>query len=350
MKLNWSFILFLCCSFSAFGQILTDVPVVDIDVDALELECEYCQPGVKNKSRSKGLAIEYGSRGSGRLVDDEQDPSDPNNRYSSWRNLEVKLTAPLLIKDHFKILAGYKYYQEGFSFTEIGNAHFTEISNLNDLNLKGSSFSLIINRSLDERRYLAFQLRYVVSGNFDGIAEFKNRNAAYRALGLYGVKPNEDLEWGVALSVSKNFRRFNVIPLILYNRNFSPKWGLEALLPAFVYLRNNVSPSSIMLGGIEFGNKNFRLDIPQEGEEALDYAYNQSHLKAILKYEQRIVPWIWVGAEVGYQHNLNSRFEAKNDNSTSFFLRATNSPFFNLSLFLSPHNNEEDPRPHKVLK
>ncbi len=340
MKFNWTPILLLFCAFPAFGQIITDIPVVDIDVDAVEVK-SYCQPGVKNKSRSKGLVINYGSRGSGQLVNSKQDASDLNNEYSKWDNLEIKLKAPLLLKDNFKILVGYKYYQEGFNFTEIGTAHFPVISNLNDSKLKSSSFSLILNKSLDERRYLAFQLRYNVSGNFGGIAKFNDRYAAYRGLAIYGVKPSDDLEWGIALTVSKNFRRFNVIPFFLFNKNFSPKWGLEALLPGFVYLRNNISPSSIMLGGIEFGNKNFRLDIPQDGGEDFDYAYNQSHLKAVLKYEQRIVPWVWVGANVGYQYNLNTRFEGKNNNTTDFFLRARNAPFFNLSLFISPHTKDD---------
>lgn len=340
LKFYCFFIVLICCSIPTFGQIITDVPVVDIDVDALEVKA-YCQPGVKNKSRSKGLEIAYGNRGSGRLTNSKQDPGDLNNDYSRWDNLRIKLKAPILLKENFKILIGYKYYQEGFNFTEIGSAHFPVISNLDEFNLKSSSFSLTLNKSLNERSYVALQLKYSVSGNFSGLGKFSDRYATYRALGVYGVKPSNDFEWGIALNVSKNFRRFNVIPFLLLNKNFSPKWGLEALLPGFIFMRHNISPSNIMLGGIEFGNKNFRLDIPQEGAEDLDFAYNQSHLKAVIKYQRRIIPWLWAGAEVGYQYNLNTRFEAKNVNTTSFFLRANNAPYFRVSIFVSPHSKED---------
>lgn len=332
--------MLLCLSSPLQGQVITDVPSVDIDVDNLEVK-SFCQPGVRNKSRSKGLEIKYGNRGAGQLTNSKEDTGNLSNKYNKWENLEIKLKAPLLLKDNFKILVGYKYYQERFDFSEIGSTHLPVISSLNEHTLKSSSFSLTLNKSFDERRYAAIQFQYAVGGNFSGLGKFQNRYASYRALGVYGVKPSEDFEWGVALNISKNFRRFNVIPFFLLNKNLSPKWGIEALLPAFINLRHNISPGNILLTGLEFGNKNFRLDIPQEGSPDLDLAYNQSHLKAVVKYQRRIIPWVWVGAEVGYQYNLNTRFEAKNDNTTGFTLRATNTPFFNLSIFVSPHSKED---------
>jgi len=316
------------------------VPGVDIDVDNLEVK-SFCQPGVRNKSRSKGLEIKYGNRGAGQLTNTKEDSGNLTNKYGKWENLEIKLKAPLLLKENFKVLLGYKYYQESFNFTEIGSTHLPVIANLNENTLKSNSFNLTLNKSFNERIYAAVQLQYTVSGNFNGLGKFNNRYASYRAFGVYGVKPSEDFEWGIALNVSKNFRRFNVIPFFLLNKNFSPKWGIEALLPAFINLRHNISPGNIMLTGIQFGNKNFRLDIPQEGSPDLDFAYNQSHLKAVVKYQRRIIPWVWVGAEVGYQYNLKTRFEAKNNVSTGFNLRATNAPFFNLSIFASPHSEED---------
>jgi len=340
LKSIWLIILLICFTVPVFGQIVTNVPVVDIDVENVEV-ITYCQPGVKNKSRSKGLEISYGNRGSGQLTNSKQDPGDLRNKYSKWDNLQAKLKIPVILKDDFKVLIGFKYYQEGFEFTEIGRAHEAVITNIGENNLKSSSFSVVINKSLDERSYLALQLRYMVSGNFAGIGKFSDRYATYRALAVYGVKPNPDLEWGFAVNFSKNFRRFNVIPFFLYYKNFSPKWGLEALLPGFIYMRHNISPGNILLGGVQFGNKNFRLDIPQEGQADLDYAYNQSHLKASIKYQRRIVPWLWVSAQVGYQYNLNTRFEGKNAITNSFFLEARNAPYFRVGIFVSPHSKED---------
>lgn len=334
-------LLFTLCTYPIFGQIIPEVPQVDIDVEDIEQVRTFCQPGIRNKSRSKGLEIIYGNRGSGQLSNSKLETGEQQNKYSKWDHLQVKLKAPIIIKDDFKLLAGYKYYQEGFNFTEIGTAFPSVISNINENNLRSSSFSLVINKSLNERSYVALQLRYMVSGNFSGLAKYGDRYATYRVLAMYGVKPSVDLEWGFALNVSKNFRRFNVIPFFILHKNFNDKWGLEALLPGFIYARYNLKPGNILLGGIEFGNKNFRLDIPQEGGEELDYAYNQSHLKALVKYQRRVIPWLWVSAQVGYQYNLNTRFEAKNTNTTSFSLRARNAPYFKVGLFVSPHSKED---------
>ena len=338
MKFNIAIFFLFCFFLSANGQLVSELPEYESDIDVHNLkEKNFCQPGVQNKSRSKGLAIRYGYLGSGSLNSETDETGNSNNEFSKYENLEIKIKIPIIVKENLKVLIGYKFYQEGFDFTEIGSTNFTAISDININSIKQSSFSLIVNKSLNERNYLALQLRYTLSGNFSGVGSFKNRFAAYRVLGVYGIKPNEDFEWGIALSVSQSFRRFNVIPFVLLYKNFSPKWGFEALLPGFAFMRYNASPQDILLGGLQFGNKNFRLQIPEEGTEGLDFAYSRSNLKAAIKYQRRIIPWLWTSLQVGYQYNFNSRFEAQNDITPEFDLRLSNTPYIQVGLFVSPH-------------
>ena len=66
--LRYFLILFLICSESfqanLFSQIKPEILPEDFVRNETNITC-YCKPGVRNNSRSKGLAISYGFLGSG---------------------------------------------------------------------------------------------------------------------------------------------------------------------------------------------------------------------------------------------------------------------------------------------
>ena len=319
-----------------FAQLKPDIFPEDIGTPGGQIVRCFCKPGVRNKSRSKGLEIAYATRGSGTFGDEEDNVDPPYTEFGNWASFEFDLKGPVLNKEGFKFLVGYKYAGEIFDINNVG-ADFPEtFQQLDNVTLKSGNISAIITKPLNERQYMAFRFRYTANGSFDGIMNFDQRYAIYKAMGVFGMKKHSDFEWGVGLSFSKSFRRTNILPFIVYNRSFINNWGIEAAFPGYVYGRYNLSDKTIFLAGTEYASSSYRMDVPVANDAPLDYALNHSELLFLFRWEQQIVPWVWTNVRTGFQMNFSTDFETKAANTQTFLVDPTNSLFFEIGIFISP--------------
>lgn len=299
-----------------------------------DLKC-YCKPGVVNKFRSKGLSLNYGiNTGGGYEAAGNSLFMDTPSSLDRLNHLEFKIKIPILIKDRTRVLLGYQYYSEFYQFDRIGLDYEAAFQNLDNNNLKKNSYGLIISHSLDEDNYLGFRYNYSSNGNYDGWMDFAGKYAIHKLVGIYGFKKTDDFEWGIGLIISKSFRRTSALPFLLYNKNFSPKWGIESVFPANVFLRHNIDPSTIAAVGLEYGSQSFRLSvddiIPQ------DYAFNHSELSLVWSIERHLTSWVWANIKLGLQRNFSSDFESKIADTASFFAEPKNGVMFQFGFFISP--------------
>jgi len=309
---------------------------VDANISVAEIRC-FCKPGVRNKSRAKGLELSYQLVGRGTYKPESHSMSGPLSKYTSLQSLRFSLKVPILNKPGLKLLAGYRYVSESFAFSQFGSDFRETFEAMDQRHFKSNSIDLLFTKSIDEKRYFTFRMRNSCNGNYSGQVLFNHRYNIYKGLALFGIKRNEDHEWGFGVNFSTGFRRrTSILPFILYNRNFNPKWAIESALPAFVFMRYNLSPQTLALGGVEYNGQSYRLDVDQNTAAPLDYAFNHSEILASLQLEQQVSGWIWVNLKFGYQYNLSSDFESKNSNSEAFRVEPTNAPFIQVGVFLSP--------------
>lgn len=314
-------------------------PISAIDeavIGSTPIRC-LCKPGVRNKSRSKGVELAYGLIGRGTYAPkgDEQ-LTPPYSSYSRWQNLRASIQVPVVNKPGFKLLLGYRHTQEFFAFSRFSPDYQETFQALDKNRLYSNSLSAIATRSFNDKNYMVVRLRHSSDGNYSGVKLFDSRYNSFRALVMYGIKRHQDFEWGVGVNVSTGFRRsFMALPFILYNRNFNDKWAIESTLPAYVFLRHNIKDGTIALGGVELNSQSYRLDV-KSGAVPQDYAFNHNELLASLQLERRIAPWVWVNVKAGYQFNLNASFESKLPNGADFRVNPSNAPFFRMGIFLSP--------------
>lgn len=336
-----------CLNTSVFGQIKPDIIPEDFITEETHVTC-HCKPGVRNKSRSKGLELTFGRLGGGTFISDENG-SDELSDYSSLNQFGVNLKFPVVNKDALKILLGYKYFSERFNFDDVGVPFQETFQRLDDARLKSNSISVIVSKPLNETKYLAFRLRYSTNGDYNSFIAFEGRYSIYKFLGIYGIKPNDDFEWGVGLSINRSFRNNNVLPFVVYNRTFSDRWGIEAILPASVYMRCNFNPDLILLMGANFNSSSYRIDTEDDfPNNQLSYAFNHSEILPGVELEYKISNWVWANLNLGYQINLSSDFDSRNDNTPFFTADPTNSVFFRVGVFLSPpdHFGDKDDKKH----
>ncbi len=309
---------------------------VDANISVAEIRC-FCKPGVRNKSRSKGLELSYNLVGRGSYKPESHSSSGPLSKYTNLQSFRFSLKAPILNKPGIKLLAGYRYVTESFAFSQYGPDFRETFEAMDSRRFNSHSLDVLFTKSFDEKKYFSLRIRNSCNGNYSGVVLFNDRYNIYKALALFGVKRDEDKEWGFGVNFSTGFRRrTSILPFILYNRNFNPKWAIESALPAFVFVRHNLAGSTLLLGGIEYNGQSYRLDVDQNTPAPLDYAFNHSEILASVQLEQQVSGWIWVNLKVGYQYNLSSDFESKNLNSEAFKVEPTNAPFLRIGLFLSP--------------
>jgi hypothetical protein len=309
---------------------------INLNTDEVELRC-FCEPGVRYKSRTKGLEVTYGTMTNS--VFEPEEPTVLTQPYSSFENqqqFKFDLKFPLINRDQFKLFMGYRYFSEFYQFDQIG-VDFTEtFTMLDQRNLKSNSVTAIMIKPINETQYLVGRLAYSSNGNYQGWMNWDGKYGIFNALAAFTVKPNDFLEWGVGVNVSSSFRRTSFIPIVILNRTFNERWGLEAILPGFVFGRYNINTYNILLFGIEYDSRSYRMEVSNTGSTPFDYAFNRSAFQSSVRLEHRFAPWVWGNFKLGYQINFSSDFEATSAPTPGFLVEPTNSLFVNVGLFLSP--------------
>lgn len=352
MLLKKTFLLSLIyyCTFIGFiqAQIAPDFFVEDaVDAETLRgVDCNWCTPGLKNKSRSRGLEIAYQALGNSLYKTVETPLKDPFPELNHLGLLILKLKAPVILKENFKFLVGASYRPEYYNIGNFSGNFSPEFAQVDGETMKSTAFQALATKSLNEYSYLTFRFKAKYNGDYEGFVDFNKRYGIYSLTGIYGVKKSELLEWGIGLTFNSSFRnRFIALPVFLYNRNFNQKWGIELFLPAIAKIRYNLSPKTILLGGVNFSSRNYRINVERDINMSTvnaDYILRHSEIQMGIELEQKIVPWIWLNARIGYQTNFRTTFEAKNEFAREFAVEPTNAPFLRLGIFVSP--------PDKMMK
>ncbi|MEK7254410.1 MAG: hypothetical protein AAB316_06680 [Bacteroidota bacterium] len=328
-------LLFLLATTSAFSQTKPDFFPEDITSEGIEVRC-FCKPGVRYKSPTKGIHLSYVFMNGGTLEPEDGNFTEPYSDIQFIHYLELDMKAPLISKDGFNLLMGYQFSSKYYQFDQVGVDFPETFQELNNHNLKSNSISTYLTKALNETSYLAFRLRYSSNGNYNGLVNFRDRYAIYRLLGVYARKPHDDLEWGIGVTASNSFRKFNALPFVIFNKTFNEHWGIESALPGFIFLRRNFNEANISLVGVEYLSQSYRFDVITPVDDHLAYAFNHSEGVASASLQHQFSSWIWGNLKAGYQLNFSTDFESKLPGTEAFKVEPADGVFFNLSLFLSP--------------
>lgn len=300
-----------------------------------------CQPGVPNKSPGRGLLLEYSLVGHQRMAP----PSGPKDGPMSSKIGHVerfvgKIKLPIVHRKGFNLLLGYEYSEEVFHFDHIGDYQTEVFTSLDGESLRTNQFAAYLTKVLNERMYLGAKLGTTYRGSYDGAMGFSPKHANYGALGLLGIKPRPDLEWGVGLGFSKNFFQTIVLPFFIYNQTFNDRWGIESVLPVQIRLRYNAGPGDILMLGLEYQSDAYAVDVPATGQlDASHYYFRHAEIALKATYDKHLFSWAWFNAEAGFQVARRSRFDHSERADLDFRVRSSPQPFLRTGLFLCPPRN-----------
>lgn len=294
-----------------------------------------CRPGVQNKTRSRGLEIAYIRNAGGAIRAENGFLTGRPSRIDHIENLIFKLKLPLVNTEGVKVLAGFTYRPEKYYFDTVGVDYAPIFRHINGQNLKNTGFEVFGTKSFNDRHYGVLRVKASFNGDYNGLASLRSQYAIYNVTSVFGVKKSDDLEYGFGLTYTSSFRNTTILPFLVYNRNFSEKWGIESVLPALAVLRYNFSPNTILTTGFRYNSRSYSLDVPDNNRDVI-YEMNHSEVRFLLSAEKRLVPWIWLDAEVGYQLNFSTDFTVDELPEASFQVENDNNIYFKIGLFLSP--------------
>lgn len=263
--------------------------------------------------------------------------SSPVSRY---RGLRLGFNAPVISRSNFILNLGLTYWG-----TEVGidNPEASTLWPKLNRGLRSTGINATVFKPLDERHFLLLQANADQSGNYQGFDDLSSKGLTYSGTAVYGWKPSDLFMWG--LGVTRTYRAGQLlhIPVVFYNRTFSPKWGVEAIFPARVNLRRSFGTSSLLMLGYELEGNTYYLG--QQTGTSGDLYLRRGELKPRITFERKLAGFVWAAAQVGYRYNY--RFDVfANQNPTGerdgllgsepsrFDNTLTNPLYFNISVNL----------------
>lgn len=259
-------------------------------------------------------------------------------RINSARGIRLAFNAPLISRNDYIFNVGLTYWNTGLDLANPERSpYFRQLQD----GLRTTGINTTIFNPFDSKRFFLLQLNLDANGTYRGPGDLRSEHFTFSGTGIYGWKPNDNLQWGLGLSRTYRAGQLLYIPVLLYNRTFSPQWGCEVVFPARAELRRNFGTTALLKFGYELEGNTYYL-----GQTAGQDVYlRRGELKPRFTYEQRLAGFVWVSAQAGLRYNYrNDAFVNQDPTGKKESLLGsepalykntlTNPLFFNLSLNL----------------
>jgi hypothetical protein len=319
------------------GQVLRDAQ----DLKDIIGPRVFATPAVSGMSRSKGIIVRYETLPSYGISSRSANPVVGSGEAKLRHNerLDLRLFVPFMNKPALKAVVGLQYSLESFDFP--AGTDYPFYTNLEDRRFRVLGGQVVVLHSFAERSYAVVRVKGSLNGDYNSLRELNiTRYMRYSMEAVYGWQSGPNRSYGGALQITHNFGRTTVLPAIIFNRTFSEKWGMEAVFPAQVLFRRNVSDKTLLFMGYggESMRYNMRTDNPSfAGVDSLQL--RRIDIRGRLRWEQEIHDFLWFGLESGLQVNLRHRaldqFSERSRNAL-IFSRTQPTPYLRAEIFLVP--------------
>ncbi len=354
MKQKWisTGLLALCMAFAAPS--LAQVDDDDLgDFDAQEFSGyqdsekvkRFCTQKVRLLSPAKLISIGYEVAGPFDIASKPGEISgleglgEQTGRVNAVHGMQLLANFPVISKSSYILNLGVNYNESTYNVSRETDHPLHR--NLDRFGLRTAGVNFTLFKPLNERNFLIFQGSADFNSNyiFDRPADFSN-SMTYSGAGIFGWKPNDDLMWGLGVTRTYRGGESLIIPVVMYNKTFNDRWGIEMLLPARLNVRRNFSATSLLMFGFEIVGNSYFLNT--DTRDAAMGNFNQLHLrrsevKVRFTWEKSIKDFMWISAQAGAIYFYKYGVSASESTPSGDFLIANKNtiPFYmNISLNL----------------
>ena len=257
---------------------------------------------------------------------------------NSARGLRLGFNAPVISRNNFILNLGLTYWNTS---QDVANPERSSYLRLLEDGLRTTGFNATVFKPLDNKRFIIVQFNADANGNYRKPGDLESKHLTYSGTAIYGWKPNDNFQWGLGATRTYRAGQLIYVPVLLYNRTFSPQWGCEVVFPARAELRRSFGTKALLKFGYELEGNTYYLG--QANNQ--DVYLRRGELKPRLTYERQLAGFVWLSAQAGLRYNYrNDAFRDQNPTSERdglfdsepelFKNELTNPLYFNLSLNL----------------
>jgi hypothetical protein len=258
--------------------------------------CQEIQPGLAGMAPSKWITIKHMQAPGSRY----RSSTSETQRYTQ-EDLYVRAWLPVLHKPRYTLVLGPHYRTEQLEIDTKGENPMHQMSNWKLRSMGLDMKSLV---KLDSTSFLVVAAQLNKSGSR---AEIPLRNIPlnYSFTAVYLKNKGMDKEIGFGLMASKN-RNITLLPVFVFNYNFSPKSGIEITLPKKVAFRYNMSPKDILYLKSEAVSRTYYI-----AEQAGAFGFfRKIDMDTGVMYNRRINKIMGVELFGGYRTNISNTLPA----------------------------------------
>ncbi len=305
----------------------------------------YCTQKVLYATPTKLISVGYEAQGAydfRTVLPNDGNPfvlNTRDTRIRDARGLRLAFNAPVISRNSFILNLGLTYWNTGQS---VADPDRSPLFPLLDRGLRTTGFNATVFKPLDTKRFLLFQGNLDLNGTYRGFDDLDRRQLTASGTAIYGWKLNDNFQWGVGATRTYRAGQLVYVPVLLYNRTFSPRWGCEVVFPARAELRRNFGTKALLKIGYELEGNAYYLGRLAGGQEVYQ---RRGELKPRITYEQKISGFVWFTAQAGLRYNYrNDAFAHQNPtgerdtllgSEPALFTNTLTNPLFaNLSLHL----------------
>lgn len=302
------------------------------DADDSEVKT-FCTQKVLYASPTKLISVGYEGQGGFGVTRNGNTLPDIDNAGG----FRVAFNAPVISRNNFILQLGLNYWGTSYSKPDFGDPLFQALDN----GLTTAGINATIFKPLNNKNFLIFQGSADANGTYQGFSDLNlDKSLTFSAAAIFGWKKDDKTMFGIGASRTYRAGSLLHIPVILFNKTWSEKWGLEMLAPAYVNLRRNFGTTGMLLLGAEIeGNAFYIGDESSQVINGEPVAYlRRGELKPRINYQRQIKNFVWLSAQVGLRSNW--RFDAfgsqnpEGDNNPYWENELGNPMYFNVSINL----------------
>lgn len=284
----------------------------------------YCTPKIINQTPQKiwSVGAEYQTGFNMPLTNSSSSISNNEsiNNVFGWR---ANVNLPVVSKDKLIWQAGANIYNQKFNSNTISSS---AISNIASNSFTSIGLNTTVFKPLDEDNFIIAQAQI----DANGLGLFNKEVVLTKAITasgsvIYGWKKNDNNMFGFGVSRTYRAGRLLYVPVILWNKNFNSKWGMEILLPARGHIKYKSNTKNIFQFGYELEGNQFL-----SATNSTNIFYQRGELKPRVMWDKQIGQFYWLNVQLGYR--INSRFEATNsydgDKENVIFKSQLGNPFY----------------------
>ncbi len=253
------------------------------------------KPGLAGMAPSKWIRFE-GTMAPGRLY---CSTGGAVKEYQQ-QDFYFKVYLPVFHKSKFTLLLGPSYRAEQFHLDDEESSLENPLQRMSDWSLSSLGLDIRAINKLDSTSWLMTNLNINQSGNL------RDENAVaplnYTLSAIYLKKKSLNKEIGFGLMANRSFGRVVGFPVVVFNYNFSSKFGLELMLPRRAALRYNLTSTDIFLLKADAMSRSYYITDTDK-----EYAFRRTELDLGLEYNKQLGKLFGVELFGGYRQNISTR-------------------------------------------